>query len=777
MSKVRMEIEVPIPPGTNQFKDTNPSAAGAINIVMVSRDQGRKQVIRLGRKSNREGFMHPNDEYFRQFGGTYNEYVQNNPLDPKLYLPAPHAYLSIGLYAIVLIAAERLGLYSMLIQSHGIKVANAAMDYVMFLIRTGCNSVERMTCELSDQVMFCNPLYSDSWYSDLFSRKDQLNCNNLFMDNWIKHWIEKGISEVYISIDGSNIDCESRSNPDAERGKDKSGQHTTILSFMWVVVASGRYKGMPLAYVSYQGSQVDCAGIKVLLARLSGYGLRVVCAVLDRGFCTGPAMNQLQEMKLPYVIMMTSTTGGHQTMVQEHGDEIRSSSAHYIGNMRYGTVDRSKVFKRGETEAFLALVYDPIAAAMLSTKLVNEVYEVCQQARLEAEKTGKEPTIPNKYKEFLRVEESENENKKHYTVRILCDVLDAESKRLGFTTLASSENLSAKEVSETYDVRASSELAYEYLKTPLGGYVIRVHAQVRSQIKMFYSFISVVIYNELQVMCSEAKVKLSSTIPLLDRVQYLLTNGRYVFSENFGPVPRKLLKSVGITGVTLRNFASEINKRYISTADECSIKETKLSGSREHIVHSSALLTKSGSIDTDRMGMDAKGSGFKVPAPWNFEVTLKDLEELEKSEGIIATLDNEAMEAEISEEEDKGCNVISVHDLSRKASASKESKASGERDLAFGELQLKDQIDPSSVEKQRRRGRPRGSKDKSPRHRRTFEELGKETKRKPQIIVDTIDASPAKGKRGRKPGSKDSYKRTRRTKAQLQADRVIEESD
>ena len=83
-----------------------------------------------------------------------------------------------------------------------------------------------------DQVMFSSPCYSDKFYSKMFHKKELLPRNESFQDQWIKFWVGQGVTEVYLSIDGSNIDCESDGNSDATRGKDKSGSHSTIISFM-----------------------------------------------------------------------------------------------------------------------------------------------------------------------------------------------------------------------------------------------------------------------------------------------------------------------------------------------------------------------------------------------------------------------------------------------------------------------------------------------------------------------------------------------------------------
>ena len=753
MSTLYLNLKVPIPSGSREYKDTNPGANGKIAIVDIHYDVEKRKRIRIGVKADDAGFMHPNDEYFKNHAGEYHEYLESGTVDKKEF-PAvrPHE-LKVGLFAVVLAIALNLQIYAMLLKSHGAKIANAIMDYVCFLIRNKCNSVHLMTCEMYDYVMFTTPLYSDSWYSELYSDSSMLDMNNFFQDMWIIYWVKNGVSEVYLCIDGCNIDCEATGNEDAERGKDKSGQHTTIISFMWAIVGNGKHKGMPLSYVTYNGSQVDCAGIKRLIAKLEGYGLKVKGGILDRGFCTENIMIELPSIGIPFIIMMTEKTGGHQEMVKLHGEKIRNATKYYAGKGRYGTVDRTKVFKTSDLEAYIVLYYDPLKAAFANINLVDKVYNAAEDI-IEAIRLGKKYAIPQKYEEYISVISTEKDGKSFLEVKIDHDRLDDQIRTFGFSTIATYDEKTPKEVSEIYDLRESSELAYKYFKTPLGGKTIRVHTSTSAKVKMFPGVIAVTIYNEFQRVCSSVGSNVASILPELDRLTYTLTNGIYVLSDGCKSKTKTLLRKLGITIESLVEMEKDINRRYSATLER----------NRDYI-HTAPWAKKS-STNEELSGALALEKEKNDPAPWDFSVAMLPDTNESIGEQIMHNsdaLDEAPSSSKPTNEIEQSPNEAEKVQLTT-GKVTKFERQACTRDIVLGEL-VPEQVNSNIMtSKPKQRGRKKGTKDTKPRKRRTKAELGIPYKVKPRSAKTSRDG---KNNGGRPEGAKDSYPRVRRTNAEL----------
>lgn len=774
---IHYDLEVPIPEGSKLHKETNEkySESNRMNVVDVHYDGGKQIRERIGVKSDTDGMMHPNSKYFELHGGDYLEYIngKDEMLD-RSPLIKQHT-LSAGLYLMVHAISDRLGIYDLLIKSFGVKMAHAVLDFTCFLIRHSDNAAHKQTCQMYDQVLFSHPLYSEKWYSSFFCDKSNLNNNNCFQDLWIKHWIAEGISDVYISVDGSNVDCESDNNEDAERGCDKSGSRTTILSFMWVVVASGKYKGMPLAYITYNGSQVDCGSFKEIVARLSGYGLHVAGFILDRGFCTAPVMKAIASLKSSFIIiMMTDKIGGYTGMVEKHGKTIRNSSKYYIGKEYFGTTDRMQVFKGSDIITCIALYYNPIDAAKSSIKLLSGVKEAANGIAA-ALRENKKYSIPSEYKKYISVKKvevaktEESEVAENQDVSYILEVeidherLDEDCLRFGFSCIASSEDLSAEMISTIYDLREASELAFKYFKTPLGEGVVRAHTKVSASNRMFPGFLAVAIYNEFQKLCKQTKLSASRTVVQLDRVKYVLSNESYSFSDNYSSKIRGLLESLGISNIKLQGYASVINERYSNISKRNNPKIQTIPYREGCCPSPPAILDTAGNDHAD---------------VWNFSIKSSS----ENSDSIVDEILKIASNnvAELKEIDDssvfEATNTTNIEDektvvfLSKEGRLSKEETGARIKDLQLGDLISTKGHEGTDSQNRiavpRKAGRPKGSRDSTPRKRRTYAELGKES-RKSSKAQQSQNGTPAK--RGRPQGSKDSYQRVRRTKSDLKA--------
>ena len=772
---IHYDTEVPIPLGTKLFKETNPRYTGRTIVVDVHYDHGRQVRKRIGVVSDHEGFMNPNEQYYEYYGGDYLDYTSSkddvhdeddahdkDEVRDKEIALIQNA-LSVGLFIMVLCITDKLGIYDLLIQSHGVQFAHALLDYICYLLRYSENSVSKQTCQMSDQILFTNPLYSDSWYSNFFNNKKVLNMNSYFLELWIKQVIASGITDVLLCIDGSNIDCEAVKNEDAERGYDKSGQHTTIISFMWVVVASGKHKGMPIAYITYNGSQVDCAAFSEIAARLSGYGLKVAGFILDRGFCTEPVMKAILGLNIDYIIMMTEKTGGFVTMYENYGDSIKMSFHHLIDGNLFAVSDYVKVFKTYDLNSYIGLYYDPVAATNQSMALMNDVRDTVKDIE-KAINEGKKYSIPKRYKDYIIVKK--NEETGQDTVSVDTEKLDKACAKFGFSGIASSANKSAEQISEEYDLRQSSELGFRYFKTPLGAGVARGHNNISATSRMFPAFLGVIIYNEFQHLCKSLNMNASEAITKLDRVQYVSSNRSYVFSNNYGREIRRLLRALGVDDQSLRKYATIVNQRYNGEVNR----------------DTASILTvpyRTG-FTPDRLVKSESSGEEHGKASWTFSLNSpkeNDDSDLSSQEiGISpenATETHQALTEEVDIADDTSdppsLDERNVILLSSGRKTSKEEREARKIDLQLGDLitiKEHDEEDDQSAIIRRKPGRPKGSKDSSPRKRRTNAELGKESKRASRTR-NTDNKNHVRKKPGRPKGSKDSYQRVRRTKKEL----------
>lgn len=86
-----------------------------------------------------------------------------------------------------------------------------------------------------------------------------------FRKSWLVHCQKRGITKCWVSIDGSNNDCEVRESDLSEYGYAKSGNDSKIVSFIYAVNAED---GTPITYYVNPGSVIDSKAFMEIAALL-----------------------------------------------------------------------------------------------------------------------------------------------------------------------------------------------------------------------------------------------------------------------------------------------------------------------------------------------------------------------------------------------------------------------------------------------------------------------------------------------------------------------------
>ncbi len=260
-------------------------------VFIIEKDASDKKYRKDIGRATSETTMHPNEYYRIVFPGEWEKnYGSKN---------SGHREVSIGLYGLCLGAASSYNIYQPLLDVYGPQYGNAIMDYCMFSLTERLNVTQLFQERMSDEAVFSKEVYSDSWYSELFG-KISSDSHFDFKAAWLKECINRGIQDVWLCIDGSNIDCCVHESDLCEFGKAKShNESKTIVSYIYAVNAED---GLPVTYVVNNGSMVDSNAIQELVEFLNGYGLRVKGAIVDRGFCYPSVIDLLERMKIDYVV-------------------------------------------------------------------------------------------------------------------------------------------------------------------------------------------------------------------------------------------------------------------------------------------------------------------------------------------------------------------------------------------------------------------------------------------------------------------------------------------
>ena len=410
--------------------------------------------------------MYPNSNYFRFHAKEWNT------LHPDaLYMTCPNT-LKVGLYSLVLGAAQCEGIYEDIAKVRGVRDANMIMDYIMFLISEKKNATYLMSGALSDQVTFTGLPYSDSAYSKMFSNPMNENYSRAILDLWLQRCIANGMESVYLVIDGSNDDCDAIENELAEPGDAKSHRSGPVMGFIWAVQANGENAGLPVSYFLNKGGIIDARAVNQVCEYFKAFNVKVEGAICDRGFCDLESLKLFLNAKLPYVVMLKKNIKGFKNMVNEHGAGIRTYSNYTKAHM-YGVTGETELFKDSGFSSRVALFFDPIKEAFTEIGLMDKIIEAEENIKENIRK-GLRASVPRGLRKYMHIEGKGKER----VVVIKEELISGDMKMAGFLGIATFKEMTPEQAIIVYNFRMIVEQAFSYFKSQLSDSVFSRRVQV-----------------------------------------------------------------------------------------------------------------------------------------------------------------------------------------------------------------------------------------------------------------------------------------------------------
>ena len=511
-----------------------------------------------------EGMMIPNENFRRLYPDLWKQHYGQE-------VPAMRI-VRIGMYALTLSIGYSNGIYPILQKSVGPEFGNALMDFSMYNIQERSNVAQHFSSAMEEQMVFTRKPWSDSAYSDLFSKDLSLDRIHAFRTAWLNKYLEpKQKSEtkdeaeshedgepqakkVWLCIDGSNNDCAVSDSELAQLGHAKSLRETEIVSFMWAVDSE---TGMPVTWFVNNGSMPDCKAVDEMIRFLADKHVQIEGAIVDRGFASQAVLDLITSKKMEYIVMLKSNTNGYREMMLRHAEEIRGKVTKAVSDDGiFGITDNVKVFGNSGSDSCVGLFFVWMKNCSRGIKLLGKIRK--KRRDLEALiREGKKPVVPTEFKKYLKVEEQ-----KDGTCTVNCDYdqWQADTDGCGFHAIASSSDRTAEEIHSLYQLRDVSEKQFSILKSQLGGDTTRVHSDHAIEARFAVAFIASVIRTEIMNACKRLDLDTNEMIRKTNRAYMLrLTGGSYEFVENLPADLLQLLACFGVQTEHLRKLADDIN--------------------------------------------------------------------------------------------------------------------------------------------------------------------------------------------------------------------------
>ena len=531
--------------------------------------------------------MIPNS-YFRD---TYQNLFKENYPTEKI----PFHEISIGMYALTLGIGIKTELYSILQNVYGVSYVNSILDYAMFCIMYRSDVTQIYENVMEKRVLFADKLYSDSWYSDFFSRKITEDQHHQFRIQWIKILVSRGLKKVWLSIDGSNDDCEARRSFLAQFGFPKSHNlNKTIVGYMYAVDAE---TGRPVTYFTYEGSVPDCQAFQKMATFLDSFNIEIEGVILDCGFAVDSVFETIQNNSWKYVVMLPNDAGGHKEMLKEYGETIRWKTNYLLENVPlFGISGKKRIYAANDRTSDICLFFNGASGSDQSTKLLIKM-QAARRKINQAITNGKRASVPSGLKKYITIE-GEGYDRKVVFLNKSCDSKMAQT---GFFSMAVSEGICPDRAQELYSMRDTSETQYCILKSQQGGKAARVHKTEGIYSKFALLFISSIIRFEIEAACKTFELDTNPTIQSLDHVALLYTaQEEYESVRNLSVNLQKLFEQFDVDQDYLERLAREYNKRKRTDAknpDRRIVSDTPIIHANSHKKGRRASQEKTEAID------------------------------------------------------------------------------------------------------------------------------------------------------------------------------------
>ncbi len=546
-------------------------------------------------KSGKRQFQ-PNQNFKSEFPCLFNDVYGNYSVGDS--------HLISGVYAVSLKLSAACGLYQTVQYAFGAKDGNAIMDYAMMCFASKDNTVYQLNNFLASHMHFSVSALSSSSLTTLLTSKitDSMIVN--FKNAWMEEYIRNhDVSEVWLSVDGTNVDSKLVGSALAAKGNAKSGKSVDIISQIWAVDASngmpitwsvietnvdsklvgsalaakGNAKsgksvdiisqiwavdasnGMPITWSVIEGNVPDCMAFDNILSQLKASGIKVKGVLLDRGFASEQIMKAITDLGLEYIIMLKGACNGYDEMFSLYADAIRCNVMHLISrDGLYGCTSKARVFQKSSEPTTVGLFFHHLNATERSEHLNTQVFDAITDAKAAID-THRTPEIDSKFKSIVSIVKGEKGQPDSVAVNYAQWQKLFDSK--GFFAIASSLELTASEMYPLYASRNASENAFTQVKSMLGFDTLRGHSDASVEARIAVSFIASALRAQFVLACASAKSETNLMLGKLKRVAVVNgINGGFYSQFSGEKQVKSLFNVLGITNSDLSDLATQMNQ-------------------------------------------------------------------------------------------------------------------------------------------------------------------------------------------------------------------------
>jgi transposase len=365
--------------------------------------------------------------------------------------------------------------------------------------------------------------------------------------DFFKEWVSFQAENDHIAYDVTSFSSYAAGIAETEWGYNRDKEKLPQINFGCYL---GQKSGLPVFYVTYPGSIVDKSHLQHMMAYNETLGIKNVCFVMDKGFCSTANVEYMHSKELPYIMGAETSHKSTRAAI----DEVRHgivSMRHLVSAGIYARYVRSRYYGRTSD---MHVFYDPDLAERQRRDMFRTV-EAKEDILRQLEQLTKREA--KRYKNFFKIDLAEDgsfEFERDY------EKIDNAAKNNGFFCLLTNAGAESAEVLSVYRRKDIIEKGFDDLKNHIDMKRLRTHSMQTTEGKMFCAFIALIaaleMTNRLSAFMKDKSMSKDAVIKELEKVKIVFMNDGKQLMNPVSKTQRTILELCG--------FQEDDIKRYIN---------------------------------------------------------------------------------------------------------------------------------------------------------------------------------------------------------------------
>lgn len=466
--------------------------------------------------------------------------------------------LKIGAFTLIRKIIKDLQIDLLLNEIHG-DDATLMINIICYMIVNETSTFQMYPKFMRYHSILGDKIRSDSYISKFLSNDLSEEDIHMFLDAW--NTLNKGVENIYIGYDSTNINTAAKGISMAEFGHAKDNDELPQVNLSYVI---NQEDATPLFYELYPGSINDNSQCRYMVEKAKEYGYKKIGFLLDRGYFSKANIKYFDDHNYDFIMMVKENGEMVKAVMDETRAKLKNMAGCFIAEHRVcGVSVKSQLYADDKTERYFHVYYDDVRASEGRLYLLSAYSQMEKELNKKIEsKLAVEGELV-KYKKAFRLKYDSNKYLMGY--RKNEEYIKAQIEKVGYFVIITSAEMDAEKALDIYRDRDSIEKLFRNLKSGLDYAKFGVHSETSMKAKTHITFIANIVRNQLFQKLKNIKkgnrkdYTVPSVLAELENIECSRNqNGKYMRRYAITAMQKKILKEFDVDEKYIDGEISEL---------------------------------------------------------------------------------------------------------------------------------------------------------------------------------------------------------------------------